>query len=300
MEVLVGFHPVQGGKPEAISLLGKSLFPIELPPSTRAKLDSEWAKARSDYVRDPENADNIIWLGRRTAYLWRYRESIDIFTDGIKKFPNDARMYRHRGHRYITVRDFEKAINDLEKAAQLIEGRKDEVEPDGQPNRLNIPTSTLHFNIWYHLGLAHYLRGNFDQALDAYLACLEFSWTNDDRLVAAADWLCMTFRRLGRESDAQNILALIHKEMSVIENVAYHRRLLMYKGEVLPDSLLKTEGASDLDTATQGYGVGNWYLVQGKVDQARKIFERVVEGPYWAAFGYIAAEAELERMKKNR
>ena len=31
--------------------------------------------------------------------------------------------------------------------------------------------------------------------------------------------------------------------------------------------------------------------------RAREIFEKVVSGPQWSAFGYIAAEADLRRMR---
>jgi hypothetical protein len=90
--------------------------------------------------------------------------------------------------------------------------------------------------------------------------------------------------------------------MGIIENDAYHRRLLMYKGEIAPAELLDLRvaaGANDPDVAlsiaTQGYGVGNWYLVNGDVDAAREVFERILEGTSWAAFGFIAAEADMAR-----
>ena len=51
------------------------------------------------------------------------------------------------------------------------------------------------------------------------------------------------------------------------------------------------------DIATQGYGVGNYYLVTGEPDKAKAVFERIIAGPGWNAFGYIAAEADLARMK---
>ena len=50
------------------------------------------APARGDYESDPDNADNIIWYGRRTAYAGDYRGAIEIFSEGIEKFPADARM----------------------------------------------------------------------------------------------------------------------------------------------------------------------------------------------------------------
>jgi len=54
---------------------------------------------------------------------------------------------------------------------------------------------------------------------------------------------------------------------------------------------------NDVDLATYGFGVGNFYLTNGEKDKARAIFEQVMKGPAWNAFGYIAAEAELARMK---
>ena len=90
----------------------------------------------------PNDPDAIIWYGRRLAYLGRFREAIDTFTSGAKKFPDDARFYRHRGHRRITVRQFDLAIADFHKAEQLMRNRMDDIEPDGQPNSRNIPTST--------------------------------------------------------------------------------------------------------------------------------------------------------------
>ncbi len=166
--------------------------------SDKAKRDMEaqLAAARARYESNPNDADAIIWLGRRLAYPGRFREAIAVFTEGIEKFPGDARFYRHRGHRYITLRQFARAIADFEKAAALTKGKRDEVEPDGQPNARNIPTSTLQFNIWYHLGLAYYLTGQDDRALRSYRECLKVS-NNPDALVATSHWLYMTLRRLG-------------------------------------------------------------------------------------------------------
>lgn len=258
-------------------------------------LDSNLAVAKADYDRDPNNADNIVWLGRRLAYLWRYKDAREVFSKGIAKFPNDARFYRHRGHRYISIREFDKAIEDLKKAAELVRGKPDEIEPDGQPNKFNIPTSTLQSNTWYHLGLAYYLKGDFRNALEAYLECMKVS-TNPDMLCATSDWLYMTYHRLGREEEAKKVLSPITRDMKILENTAYHKRLLMYKGELPVDSLLNTNDASDLDIATQGYGVGNWYFYNGQKKKAKEIFKKVVDGTYWAAFGYIAAEVDLKIM----
>ena len=52
-----------------------------------------------------------------------------------------------------------------------------------------------------------------------------------------------------------------------------------------------------LSLATQGYGVANWYLYNGDSDKAKEILEKVLDGTSWAAFGYIAAEADMKRLQ---
>jgi tetratricopeptide (TPR) repeat protein len=286
------------GDVEARALTGEALLrPVPAAPA-RARMEQQLAEARGAYDAAPDDADAIIWLGRRTAYLGRYREAVEIFGEGVRKHPHDARMYRHRGHRWITLREFDRAVADLVHAAELVRGQPDEIEPDGMPNRYDIPTSTLQSNIWYHLGLAYYLQGDFERALDAYRECMRVSETDDMR-VATADWLYMTLRRLGRDAEAAKVLRPISAEMRILENDAYHRRLLMYKGELPPEALLADAGDA-LQMATQGYGVGNWYLYNRDAARAREIFERVVALGNWPAFGHIAAEAELRRMATVR
>ena len=264
----------------------------QAPPN---KLEADLAKAKADYDRDPSSADNAIWLGRRLAYLGRFSEAIDTFTQVIGKHPGDARLYRHRGHRYITTRRFDLATEDLKKASQLIAGKKDEIEPDGAPNKAGIPRSTLQSNIWYHLGLAQYLSGDFTSALASYREGMKVSRVNDDMLVATSDWLYMTLRRLKRDAEARQVLEPIREQMDVIENGAYHARLLMYKGLRTPESVLNLNTADDIQIATQGYGVGNWYLVNGDRAKARSMFDRVLAGKATTAFGFIAAEVDVKR-----
>lgn len=283
---------------QATSLLGKPLTPT--PPSAEARvtLEKNLAAARAEYEKNPDNADAIIWLGRRLAYLGRYRDAIDVFSEGVRKHPKDARMYRHRGHRYITVRELDRATEDLSAAAKLVSDRPDEVEPDGQPNARNIPTSTLNSNIYYHLALAHYLRGEFEPSLKAWRECERYS-KNPDMLVATSHWLYMTLRRLDRPGEARQVLDPISADMEIIENGSYHRLLLVYKGIEKAETLQQALASGGLDAVTLGYGLGNWHLYNGRRDQAVEMFKEIVEknANQWPAFGYIAAESELARMK---
>lgn len=287
-------------KPRSVltGLSGIEFFKPEWSTETKARLDSNLQVAQSNFNTNPSE-ENYIWLGRRQAYLYDYESAIATFTEGLSRYPDSYRLLRHRGHRYITLRQFAQAISDFEMAARLMKGKALEVEPDGQPNAFNIPLSTTQFNVWYHLGLAHYLVGNFTEAEKAYLACLAVC-QNDDSLVATVDWLYMTYQRQGKKSEAAKLLAGLQSEMTILENDSYLIRLKLYKGEIPVDSVLRVNEQNtdaDLSLATQGYGVGNWYLCQGDTAQAAKVFTQVVEGKHFAAFGFIASEADLLRLK---
>jgi tetratricopeptide (TPR) repeat protein len=258
--------------------------------------NSKLAEAKADFAKTPNDADAIIWLGRRTAYRGNYKEAIEIFTKGIEKHPKDARMYRHRGHRFISIRCFDDAVKDFQTAAKLIKGKPDQIEPDGLPNARNTPTSTLQSNIWYHLGLAFYLKGDFKNALKAYKNCLKVS-KNPDMLVATTNWLYIILRRLGKTKEAEKYLKPITDDLDIIENGSYYKLLKVYQGKIKADDLLKEIGsnANDLNDASIGYGLGNWFLIIGEREKAEKIFRQITDGNQWSSFGYIMAEVELNK-----
>lgn len=271
-------------------------------PLTRRQVDAVkdsvqlrfYNKAKSNYEVS-KTADNIIWIGRRIAYLGDYKKAIAYFTEGTRLFTKDARFYRHRGHRFISTRQLDLAISDFNIAATLIKGQDDEVEPDGMPNKLNIPLSTLHNNIWYHLGLAYYLKNDMKNALDAFQECLAVS-KNDDMDVSTRHWLYMILRRMEKSDEAKAILDPIHNEMKIIENTAYYNLLRFYKGSISEDELVGN-GSLGSNEAVQ-YGLGNWYYYNGNQDKAVQIYEGLLANGNWAGFGYIAAEADMAKLLK--
>ena len=283
-------HPYQ-----AISALGDTLYPEK--PSKELML--QYQQKKDTYLENPNNLGNLIWYGRFTAYTGYYREAIAIYKQGIEQHPNDPRLYRHRGHRYITVREFDNAIVDLEKAVTLIKNKENQIEEDGMPNAQNIPVSTLHGNIYYHLGLAYYLNRDLPKALDAFKNCLNTS-TSADNVVSATHWIYMIQRRMGRIEAATNYLKNITSEMNVIENFAYHKACLFYKGEINLEDIDSTNTNETASSDALQYAIGNWYWYNGNPDKAKGIYKAIFSKKNWASFGYIAAETDIAKPYNSR
>ena len=261
------------------------------PPTAQDNYET----AKQKYLAKQADPDALIWYGRRAAYLGNFDEAIKIYTTGIEKHPEDARMYRHRGHRYISTRQLDKAIADFEHAVTLIKDQKDEVEPDGLPNDRNIPLSTLHGNIWYHLGLAYYLKNDMDKALSAF-SNRTVTEKYDDNIVSGGHWLYMILSRQGKTKAADAAIEKVHKEMDIIENSSYHKMCLFYKG-LLTEKDIQSDDPSSSSSNVLTYGLGNWYLyAQQDTAKSKQLYQQLLETGNKYSFAYLAAESDWGRL----
>lgn len=278
---------------EAVSLTGKAL---SMPDPTNETIINNLADAKYKYMDYPMIADNAVWYGRRLAYAGDYREAIKAFSNGILDNPEDPRFYRHRGHRYITIREFDRAIADLEKAAEMIKGTENKAEPDGAPNEFNIPVSTLHGNIYYHLGLAYYLKQDWENAKRVYDLDYEVA-RNADNHASIAHWRYMIRRRMGESHDeAKHVLDPITADMEILENHTYHKLGLFYKGEISEAEISEGIDLEDSADAATAYGLANWYYYNGDEAKGKEMMQKMLNARAWGSFGYIAAEADLAAM----
>ena len=269
---------------EVVTLLGDTLYSPELK---EGKSFDQFKSAQLNYFDNLDNPESIIWYGRRIAYLGYFKQAIKVFTLGIETYPNDARFYRHRGHRYISTRQYDNAINDFEKAVILIDQTIDQIEPDGLPNSKNIPLSTLHGNIWYHLGLAYYLKNDMNNALKAF-ANRSVTHKYDDNIVSGGHWLYMIYKRLNKIEESKAVVDQVNQEMDIIENMSYHQSCLFYKGLIEESELLIDEVAL--------YSFANWYIYEKKDTlKAKEYYQELLKGnPF--SFAYIAGEADWVRL----
>jgi tetratricopeptide (TPR) repeat protein len=275
---------------ECLSLAGAPLYAPAMNAERQAQLEADLLAARQAAIATP-GRDNSIWVARRLGYLGRYREAIAVLDEALADHPDDPFVLRHRGHRWLTLREFGRAAWDLERAAQALRLHPDVIEPDGQPVEGRPPHSTLHFNVYYHLGLALFCAGDFELAERAWLRCLAVVG-NDESRVAVTHWLWCVRMRLDDRGGAAALVATIGETMDVVENRAYHELCLLYAGKRKRAELQPRPGSAGSALA---FGLAHHALVFGARTDARRQFEAIVQDAGWAAFGHIAAEVELAR-----
>ena len=196
------------------------------------------------------------------------------FSRGMRIAPANPLLYRWRGHRYISTGDYVRALADLRRGNTL---------------------DSTNYDIWYHLGVAHFIRGEFPAAARDFAQAQRLA-PNANELAGSTDWLWMALSRAGRAAEARVALAPITDTLPITTATAYARRLKLYRGLIGPDDVLTPGDTDDVQIATLSYGVGNWYLVRGDTANARVWFRRAIESKGWPAFGFLSAEAELRRL----
>lgn len=277
--------------PVALSLTGERLHARPTPnPALQAQLDADLAAA-------PDDVERIIAAAREMRNAMRYDEEVALYTRALTVAPDDWRLFRFRGHRYLTLRRFEDGLRDLDRARQL---------------------APYDFDVAYHRGLALYLLGRFREAADEYQRCIRQATdrralgmvgtpamagqrpcaeiaTRDDSRVAITDWAYRSLRRAGRDAEARRLLETIVPGMEVTANTAYYQTLLARKG-LYPRAELLNPTPPSGRFETRAYGSAIDELLDGDRERALFLLRRVAEDPYWAGFGRIAAEADLARM----
>jgi tetratricopeptide (TPR) repeat protein len=234
------------------------------------------ARAQAAVQADPRNVDRIIALGIAQSNARQYREAIETFSAGLKVAPDHPLLYRWRGHRYLSVREFDRAEQDFTRGMQL--------------------DSTI-YGILYHLGIIRFARGDFASAADLFTRALPRA-PDAGELAASTDWLWMSLMRGGKPAEAAALLQ--RRPDSLATTNQYRQRLRLYRGEIAPDAVFTAADTGDVAIATLGYGLGNWYLVRGDTARARSWFERAVQSGGWPGFAFIMSEVELRRLGARR
>jgi Flp pilus assembly protein TadD len=159
------------------------------------------ARARHDLDAHPSDMQKYIALGTAQAGARQMQEAVQTFTRALAIWPDSAILWRWRGHRNLSVRNFDQAMADLTRGYGM--------------------DSTV-YGILYHLGVLRFVRGDFNAAADAFRRAQPLA-PDAGELAGSTDWLWMSLMRAGRASEAAAMLA--RRPDSLPTTAAYARRL---------------------------------------------------------------------------
>jgi tetratricopeptide (TPR) repeat protein len=262
-------HGGSRAEPQYVSAAGRKYY---AQPDAQGQV----AEARRKSDAEPKNVALLIALGDAHAAVLNHREAITVYDRAFELDKTSALLHQQRGHRCLSIRQFDQARADLEKAVAM----------DAKLG-----------SAWYYLGLLDYLAGRFDEAAASYEKNLAVVDGDLVRGIAAVDWLYMSYRRGGQVEKARELLERVTPDLKIEGNPRlYFNRLLFYKGLRTEDELL-AGSPSDVERTTLLYGIGNFHLYGGDKARARSAFEKAVSTSAWNALAFIAAENDLRQWR---
>lgn len=208
------------------------------------------------------------------------RESVDALSRAMIHDPLSGVNFSMRGRRYINLGEFELAAADFAMAARLL--------PEN-------------WYVWYHLGLCNLILGDLERAKLAYDQCAMIPTTRSLD-VALRNWRWITYMRLGEKEKAAALLEDVDASWDMDGTDNYLRLLLLYKGALTPEEAAKIPDGDEepiLSATTQGFGVANYYRIQGDMENYRNALQATLDvgrEEAWPCFGFAAAEYELKRL----
>lgn len=277
-------------EPETFSFSGKPFYAKVADSLSVAKSDSLIAAIRS---KAELSEDDFIAIGRSKVGINQFRKAIEIYSEGLVKFPNSYKLLRHRGHRYINLRQLENAIPDLMRAEELIRPEPEVYEFDAAGKQ----GATYQHQIWYHIGLYHFLKRDYAASASAFEKSLATAHAGGD-LAGSSDWLYNAYMRLGEKDKAAKVARPFVLDFN-IENkdYPYFRRLLLFNGVIKPEELVdanKPIAEMTLLEMTKLYGLANWNAYRGDTETANALYKKILESKEWAGFAYASAELDVK------
>lgn len=259
---------------DAASARASALAVVEEAAALYAK--NENAKALEAYDRaislDPSRAAAHLGRCRTLARLTRHEDAVGACSEAIRLEPQNWEAIRDRGHYLINLNRLDAALADMQNAAAMKQGD---------------------YQIDYHLGLAHFIRGDYTKAVPVWQACVNDAPEVGNKLACYA-WLYPSLRKAGRDAEAVQALDAA-LALGAKPDAAYLNRLMLFKGTLSEEEAAKQMGVDALQQATVGFSIGLWHELNGRSDKAREYYQKATASEARTAFGHVAATNALSR-----
>ena len=217
-----------------------------------------------------------------------YEQAVREFSLLLNKDPFNRLIYRHRGHRYLSLGCVEQAVADLSLSTRM--------EPE-------------YWKSWDLLGMAYYYLGDYEKALTYYQQGLKVTGLKSKFTAPLVYWSYLSLCQLGRKDtkEAKELLQLVDADDPSVQSL-YLWLIRLHRNECTAQDVYDFEeeyeknertqcGNVDYLTGTYGYGIAIKYYFDGQKEKAREVMEEVVAANRdWNAWGYIACQKDLGRL----
>jgi tetratricopeptide (TPR) repeat protein len=227
-------------------------------------------------LRDqPNEVSSYIALARAQAGVRQIREAVATLTVGLARFPESAELYRWRGHRYLSLMEFDRAQGDFDRGLAI--------------------DSSL-YGIWYHRGVTHFVRGEYDEAVTAFVRARPLA-PDSAEFAGSSDWLYTSLVRLGALRTSRELLDETPRIRSVTN--AYTRRLDLYRGRTRAPRFMTPADTAPVQLATLSFGLATWAHARGDRKMAEEAYRNAARPDAWPSFAFIAAIADVAALTWN-
>jgi len=295
----------QEGSVQGTSLLGKPMITTQTRNANVAATETLDRAAREAKAAFEANmtADNATWYGRVLFYQGYSKESAAVYDQALKRFPNSAKLLRHRAHRAFSLREFDKSIELGLKAAKLYENQPLEREKPG-PDYFPGDPDVVQYYLYYHLGQAYFAKHDFENAAKWFGKSAESAaFTHDvEARTANGYWEYLSLARAGKLREAQKLLD--DYDLTLFEvhpkggSDTYFDGLQLFKGHRATDSFFSDKDSgrafatADGVAASTAYSLANYYILSGEPEKAKPWLKRSINVDSWGFFARIQAEAD--------
>lgn len=295
----------EGESYQTESLFGERLFTRSSATMNLAEPDAFQRATQEAYeaYQAEITPDTATWYGRLLSYQGYFREAVEVYDAAIELFPDNAKLRRHRAHRYFTLRNFEASIEEGLRSAALYENmplERERLGPDYFPSTPDV----VQFYLYYHLGQAYFASNQYAEAAHWFNRSHEVALGVNDAvsITAAVYWEYLSLARAGDFFEARELLDnYTYSLEDLAENIEsnfYFDGIQLFKGEREFDTFFSDEDTgmafSDASAAASStaFTLANYLLLQGHREEAREWYRRSINVDGWSYFARIQAEAD--------
>lgn len=246
--------------------------------SSNVLLNESVKEAKLYLKKNPKEVDAWIDYGRELIRQNLYREAIDIYNQGLLKFPLNPYLLTLAGRAYLNIRRYEEAV------ANFVLSKR--IKPDL-------------FDTYYHLGVAYYLLEDNELSLKTFDKTMKLADCDED-YTGSAYWYLLTLMRMDKKEEVYKFAGHIEPGLKLTLGYAFYNVLLIVNGNKEIDDVLKIEDNMTNAHLIYYYGIACYQYFLGNESEGDRLILRILEekeGKRWAGFAYLGAL--LEKEKRN-